>query len=324
MLAEARVRTAPPASWHGSAFGLRLASAFPIAGVASAPPGGDSAVWLEFAQARALRAAWPAAEATPMVDFRDQRGRPVMTIAAAPAVGYMFYGRGFGRFLADPDGLRVRCAPRRVAVWRWQRYVIGQVLPFVAVVRGLESIHASAVTVDGRAVAFVGRTQAGKSSTAVHLAARGAGFMADDVVTVQTTPEGVLAHPGMALASVRHPTVAALSAAERERLGTVVGRDAEGLRVAVHAEPQARRLAAVYFLDRRADAPRLDIESLSPVDPRLLLASSFNFVLRDDQRLARQLDVCAQISRTAAVYRVSIPEDVGTGRLADLIEAHLR
>src|SRR3712207_7852895 len=47
------------------------------------------------------------------------------------------------------------CSPPGVAPWRWQRFLVGRILPWAAVLCGLEALHASAVVLDGRAIAFV-------------------------------------------------------------------------------------------------------------------------------------------------------------------------
>ena len=56
----------------------------------------------------------------------------------------------------------------------WQRFLIAQVLPFAAALHGLEVLHASAVTVAGRALALLGPSGAGKTSLALALCRTGA------------------------------------------------------------------------------------------------------------------------------------------------------
>ena len=60
------------------------------------------------------------------------------------------------------------------------------------------SLHASAVALDGRALAFVAPSGTGKTSVAAHLVARGASFLTDDALAVEPVPGGLLAHPGQA------------------------------------------------------------------------------------------------------------------------------
>ncbi|MBB93094.1 MAG: serine kinase [Rhodobacteraceae bacterium] len=60
---------------------------------------------------------------------------------------------------------------------------------------GSEIVHASCVTVEGRALLIRGRSGSGKSTLALQLMAFGAELVADDRVRLISCPEGVTAHP---------------------------------------------------------------------------------------------------------------------------------
>lgn len=57
-------------------------------------------------------------------------------------------------------------------------------------------LHASAVQLNGHAVAFVGASGMGKSTLAAAMCSLGCGLVADDVLRVDVTADGVLVHPG--------------------------------------------------------------------------------------------------------------------------------
>jgi len=98
-------------------------------------------------------------------------------------------------------------------------YLFGSVMGMICHQRGLIGLHASAVAINGRAVAFTGQPGAGKSTLAAHCLAAGAQLVADDLLVLSfDEQEGVLAHPGM-------PNVKLW----RDALG-VLGRDATELR----------------------------------------------------------------------------------------------
>jgi hypothetical protein len=63
-------------------------------------------------------------------------------------------------------------------------YLLGALLPVVLYQRGFLVLHASAVELDGRAVAFLGESGCGKSTLAVALQACGHRLLSDDVVPV--------------------------------------------------------------------------------------------------------------------------------------------
>jgi hypothetical protein len=61
-------------------------------------------------------------------------------------------------------------------------YLLGPILGIVLRLRGIVCLHASAVAIDGRCVAFVGAAGAGKSTTAAAFARSGYGIVSDDIV----------------------------------------------------------------------------------------------------------------------------------------------
>src|SRR5439155_13534776 len=64
-------------------------------------------------------------------------------------------------------------------------FLLGPALGVLLHQRGLLVLHASTVTVDGGAVAFLGRSGWGKSTVAAAFHARGCGIVGDDVTAVQ-------------------------------------------------------------------------------------------------------------------------------------------
>ena len=309
-----------------SAFGLDLEAAFPIPGAPEATPAtcDGRPVRLELATRGQILADWAPAAPERISARRQANGRIAISIDADERAGYLIRTQAFGCFWISPGADWIRCAPLQATAWRWQRYLIGQVLPLTAVLRGLEVFHASAVVMGGHAVTFLGSSTAGKTSIAVHLVLGGARFMTDDVLAVSPGPDGgVIAHPGIGLANLRHTTAELLEAGDRDRLGRRLGRDRDASRVALARHDGAAPLARAYVLERVPDGEELRLERLSPVDPRLLLGGSFNFVIRTPERLTNQLDLCARLANTVEVYRAVVPPSVGPTELARAIEREL-
>src|SRR5262249_52962005 len=71
------------------------------------------------------------------------------------------------------------------------------VIPRVLHLRGTTCLHASAVLLDGKLLAFSGASGAGKSTIAAALAARGCQLVSDDVLPLRVTPTCLLAGPGL-------------------------------------------------------------------------------------------------------------------------------
>lgn len=207
---------------------------------------------------------------------RDADGEVLFRVEHDCEAGYLLGGERYGEHLLSADGLRLRCMPKAAGAESWQRFLIAQVLPFAAVVKGLEVFHASAVAIDGRAVALLGPSGSGKTTLALALCELGASFLADDVVAIEPVEDLLVAHPGSPRAGVGH------GPAEQMR--------------AMPGAPGPLALTDLFCLQRLPDGP--EQPSFAAIgDGRVLLSSTFNLLLREQQRMLRLLDVCALAAR---------------------------
>jgi hypothetical protein len=305
---------------RGRAFGLTLDVDFPCPGLPPAPTGVTGPTVVAELTDEDLAATFPAGGEA-LSELRGPDGDRVGHVARDGEAGYLLHAQGYGSFVVDRAAAHVRCAPAEAVTWRWQRFLVGQVLPFVAVLHGFEVFHSSMVVIGGSAVAFLGASQAGKSSLALGCALRGARYVADDVVTVEVDRDRVVAHPGFGLTSIRRDLAGQLTAGELRRLGDAVGEDDEAVRIAVDVVDGPVTVASAYFVERRATGPT----SIAPcVDraSRLLLASSYNFVLQEPDRLVRQLDVCARLAREVRLFQLTIGPGTSPFDVAQLVAEH--
>ena len=302
------------------AFGLEIDAAFPVPGLVASRGGtGGPSTRVDLVPEDGIDRNWPGDGTTRVLEEQfDDDPEPARTIDVHPQAGYRLYARGFGLARITPDGGRVTCAPPGEAAWDWQRFLVGRILPWAAVLRGYEAFHASAVAIGGRAVAFVGDTGAGKTSLALRLVASGAEFLTDDVLAVEAGAHGVLGHAGAGIASVRPAERDAMPAATWDSLGTVLGESGKTY-VALPVAGEPRPLAAIYFL-RGDEGAR--IEPLPTPDPRLLLASTFVLGVQTPERLRNQLDVCAAIARDVPAFALRVG-GVDAGALAGDVSEHL-
>lgn len=243
-----------------------------------------------------------------------------LTIDADPDLGYRVWTDGVGRYRVSSNGRRLTCAPGDLTMWEWQRFLLAQLLPLAAALRGYEVLHASAVQIGNRGVALVGNTGAGKTSLAINLVLQGAGFLADDVLVLERSNRGVRAHAGAPIAGIRHAEVDRLSQDARQSLGEEVGRNEKEVLYKLSRGAAAVPLGALYFIDRGSTTSSLAFEPVT--DPRLLMSSTFNFVHRPPDRLAELLDICARIDATASVLRVVVPPEMDATGLATAIRRH--
>jgi hypothetical protein len=293
--------------WRSHAFGVALDGSFALAGCEeSRAPAGLPRVSMELADRAVLRGRLPPAS-SPVSWRYDAAGHAIPEFVGHPRAGYVVEAPGFGVFHISRSGRHVSCAPARVSSWRWQRYLVGQVLPFATTLRGREPWHASAVSLDGGAVAIVGDSGQGKSSLAAELILCGAELVADDVLALELGADAVIAHPGPGLMSLRRATAGRMKPAELRSLGKRVGADAQALRLGVARRELPLPLAAVYLLRTAPPPKRVRLTAVPAPDPRELLGSTYNFALTAPARLIRQLEVCAAVARSVPVVVVSIP-----------------
>jgi hypothetical protein len=236
-------------------------------------------------------------------------------IETHPDTGFLIWGPEYGAHLLSADGRRLRCFPEGQAEGAWQRLLVAQVLPFAALLHGLEVFHASAVVRDGEAVAFLGPSRSGKTSLALELCSRGATFLADDVLALEPHDGRLIANPGSPIAGVDRN-----GAHEHQQTDAderVVAVNARERMVRMRAAGEPAPLGMLFFIDRRADGP--EIPSFAPsTDAQLLLAATFNFVLATPERLRGLLDVCALAARLR-VERISSGPATSTSELADAV-----
>jgi hypothetical protein len=290
------------------AFGVGFVSelalpALPADGQAPADP-----TRIVLAEPAELAAAWPAHGAVRVL----QEGEPDSPLARSAdrhdEAGWRLRAGGFGEAIISADGRTVAAARGEATPERFERLLIGRVLPWTALVRGLEIFHAAAVTLDGGAVLLIGPSGAGKTSLAVQLALAGGGFLTDDVLAVDRDRTGALrAHPGARLAGLRPTERDRLGDDDRSALGPLRELDDKAWATLPAADgPSALR--AICFVTRPAgsEPAGAELERLTQPSAEPLLASTFVTSVRTPARLANLLDVCADLAATVPWYRVRV------------------
>ena len=151
-----------------------------------------------------------------VVEYRGERAVPDELCPGALLQGYTSGSQLLCTTVRCDDGstvLRLHgsvefeiCPDRRtVQAWNDPRcslemlgiFVVGHLLSTVLALRGETVLHASAVEIDGIAVAFVADSGIGKSTMAALACARGARFVTDDVLRLRECPDpGLWCWPG--------------------------------------------------------------------------------------------------------------------------------
>ena len=205
-----------------------------------------------------------------------------------------------------------------------ETYLVGPVLGFAQRLIGVLCLHASAVVVDGVAVALCGPAYAGKSTTAGGFAAAGFSVLADDMTVVRMRDGALMAMPGSDHLRVWDDS-------ERILLGTTGALprltptwEKRALRMRGEGwawSDEAVRLGAVVLLSPRvdtADAPR--VESVPAGESFVAIAAnSYANYLLDDRMRAEEFASIAQLMSSVKVLRATPHAD--PERLGDLVRA---
>ena len=256
----------------------------------------------------------------------NERGEPMLQVgklAGGNFVGF-WYGDG-AKFAVDRDGREIwadwtdRSTLEDACV-----YLVGPVMAFAIRLRGVTCLHASAVAVDGRAMALLGGPGAGKSTTAAAFALAGFAVLSDDVVVLREREGGLFVQPG-------YPRVNLWPESVRLLLGNpgalpritptwekqYLPLDRNERRFA----PGPLPLGAIYFLDDREPglaAPVVEEFFGSRMFLSLVAHAYVNYLL-DGEMLGRDFDICRRLIGSVPVRRVRRPAD--SPRLAELCDA---
>jgi len=243
------------------------------------------------------------------------RGR-VLACLGGGGVGYTHAATGRGytlrfhatcEFRVSRDGRVIRVhatpgtTPETVAI-----LVGGHVTALLLTLAGECVLHASAVAVDGAAIAFVGSPGMGKSTLAARLCTRGATFVTDDLLRLRQAGDGFRCHRGPPELRLR-PDMRAL-VGDRPWAGT---RQTEDARLAVRPRqvaPSLARLAAIVIPHGSPACTTLRLERLR--GPDALFALLRHPKIRGwhaEDVVQRQFQTLGRVAAVVPVYRAEIP-----------------
>lgn len=201
-------------------------------------------------------------------------------------------------------------------------YLTGSALAILLRQRGLLVLHASAVAIGGEAVAFLGGSGWGKSTTAGALHARGHGILADDVVAVTTEGPGHLVVPGFPRLKLWPDSSWALGEDPRRLPRVHPEFEKRDLRVAHGWSRRPVPLGRIYTLDAGSGT---GIEVLPPQAALVeLLRHSYGCQSLQTVQRREHFLRCASLARRAPVRRLNTPRSLAAlADIARLVETDL-
>jgi hypothetical protein len=189
--------------------------------------------------------------------------------------------------------------------------LLGRVMALAAHVDGALALHASAVSIDGVAIALLGPKHAGKSTLALSLVRVGARLLTDDTLVVRLDNSGaVWASPGVQQVRLWDDSARALDFTSRGELGAKPTIDSLAR---IQLESMDVRLDACYVLhaaagDDNAPARR---ERMAPVQAALsCVAFSKLGALAGGSEGTVVLDRSARLVATVPVYTAEVPRNL--------------
>ncbi len=220
--------------------------------------------------------------------------------------------------LAYEDGTQFWLDRKRENIWAtWPdilplenavSYLLGPVLGLVLRLRGVICLHASAVAIEDRSVAFVGSAGAGKSTTAAAFAREGYGVISDDIVALreQTNTFQVLpAYPHLCL----WPDSVHMLYGSPEALPRIIP-DWEKRRLMLgnreaRFESRSLPLGAVYILGERRPDSAPSAEAVRPQAALLsLVADTYANKILDRDMRAREFEFLSRLVTSVPIRRI--------------------
>ncbi len=226
-------------------------------------------------------------------------------------------------FHVSADGRRILGRPLDgISPEAFQTYMVSQVLSFALLRQGIEPLHSTTVVVSGEAVALLGDCGYGKSSLGAAFLRAGHRLLTDDLLVVKEKKNRFLAQPGPPRLKL-FPEVARTVLGDRVAGSPMNPRTPKLVLPLAPGEAAATPapLRAFYLLPAGGAArKRISLRRLRPRQAFLaLVANTFNPVITERGRLARQFQTAARLAEALPVKALSYPR--GLERLPAVVEA---
>lgn len=256
---------------------------------------------------------------------RNQTGTPILRIWEIGSFFHLLYADGT-EFFIDQKGTEIWARwPDELTLEDTATYLLGPIMGFVLILRGIICLHASAIAIDDKAVALLGPPEAGKSTTAAAFARSGYPVVTDDVSAILDSVDHFNLQPGYPRlrlwpdsVSTLYGTPDALPLLTPNWDKRYLDLTDDGCRF--QTEPLA--LGAIYLLGERSnDSAAPFIQELSANDRMIsLIANTYKSELKNRAMRAQEFEFLRRLVSQVPVRRVVPHEDPRyLSRLCDVI-----
>jgi hypothetical protein len=307
-----------------SIYGLNVFSSMRIPGITALPKAVEADVRVSL-QSKPRLDEGSAATAkdwytSSLLDERNEPSVKVWKIEGAGCFRIHYYD-GTEFFLSESGNEIWATWPEDMTLEDTATYLLGPIFGFLLRLRGVICLHASAIAVDGRAIALIGPAGAGKSTTAAAFARQGYPALSEDVVALRDQGDSFLVEPGYPLIRLWPESVHALFGSKDALPPLTPNWDKRYLDLTQNGfsfQRQPLPLAALYFLDGRIDDPAAPYVEAIPSDIGLieLVANTYTNYLLDQRMRAREFNLLGRLVINTPLRRLKPHSD--PARLAEL------
>lgn len=264
-------------------------------------------------------------ETSYVADYNSACGEPALRVfRVMDGKFYRFRYADRTEFVVDQTGSEVWATwVEPLTLADTATYLLGPVMGFVMLLRGIVCLHASAIVIGNEAIALVGPAGSGKSTTAAAFAQRGYHVLAEDVVTLDDVDEHFLVRPGYPVIRLWPPAVKALWGSESYLPPLTPNWDKCYLDLQERFQREPLPLAAIYQLgERRHDRIAAYVEPLERADALMsLVANTYATKLMNKEMRAREFELLTRVVSKVPVRRVTPHADLA--RIQELCECIL-
>ena len=296
-----------------SIYGLGVVANRPIPGVPSSKTASDDIriafgslpVWLhEVSEAQI--------ETSYIADYTDECGNAVLRVFRLLEGQYYRFCYADGtEFVVDGAGTEIWTEwPEPLTLEDATTYLLGPIMGFVMLLRGVICLHASAIAIGSDAIALLGPAGSGKSTTAAAFAERGFSILAEDVVTLDDRGDQFLVRPAYPCIRLWPASVKALYGSESRLPKLTPNWDKCYLDLTERPEQfqqQSLPLAAIYLLgERRDDSKAPFVKQIDRAEGLMsLVANTYATKLMDKDMRAREFELLTRLLLHIPLRRVT-------------------
>jgi hypothetical protein len=225
-----------------------------------------------------------------------------------------YYMKGVGGFVAE-EGREIKIAPEEGAEEKGFRFlVLGLAMGFILDQRGTIALHASAVDLGGKSVAFTGPKGAGKSTAAAAFHAAGYSIITDDLLPVSLENGSAYSVCGLPHLKLNSRSAKLLG---RRNLREPHIIDPESSKKLYSPEGSSinRRtpLHTIYILDHQEGIKKCKLEKLSGIkSTKHIINSIYSFQMKDElsEKVSKKSLRLAKKSEVKILKRPSYMSDI--------------